>query len=202
MGSLFFNTSSNSPWNFSDSLYYEKNEKITRALETQAIKRNGKIRKGFGGFGVSVLEFDHNSSGVKVYSVPGGRNTSSHTVVLVDLPFSVSHHMCLYKEGYAARMGKKLGMQDIQIGIDSFDRDIIIKGSDEFFVRRILTYDIQDYILRIVNNHRANITLNRNKLRIVVQKIVYDETTYDDLIDTALKIADQIKKARENIGSI
>jgi len=176
------------------SFTINKIKKIKRVLEVQAIKRNGELQGLFRG-SYPVLKFNHNSEQVKVYSTPGGRNTPPCTYVCVTLSLPVSHHMRLYKEGFGSKIGKKLGMQDIQVGIDSFDRDIMVKGSDEFFIRNILTYGIQDLVLRIINNHRADIILDRNRLRIIVQKIVYDETTYDDLIDPALKIADQIKKA-------
>jgi hypothetical protein len=46
--------------------------------------------------------------------------------------------MFIYREGIASKIGKTLGMQDIQIGIDSFDSKVIIKGTDGLFVKLLL----------------------------------------------------------------
>ena len=70
----------------------------------------------------------------------------------------------------------------------------MIKGSDEYFVRSILTYKVQDYVLKIIKNHKANITLNQNRLVILVQKVVYEDYVYDDLINAAMTIIDQLKE--------
>lgn len=170
----------------------KKGKELVKSLESQAIKRRGEIQKRT--FRYPVLRFYYKSNQVKVYSVPGGRNTPPYTYVIVVLSTPVSQHMHLYKEGFASKIGKKLGMQDIQVGVDSFDREVMVKGSDELFVRKILTYKVQDPILKIINNHRAFVFLNGNILRIGVPKLVYDEFTYDELIDTALKMVDQIEE--------
>ena len=39
--------------------------------------------------------------------------------------------MFIYKEVIASKIGKTLVMQNIQMGIDSFEREVIIKGTDE-----------------------------------------------------------------------
>jgi len=171
-------------------------KKLKRALEVQAIKRSGEVQNSFGGLGYPVLRFNHNSNQVKVYSVPGSKNSPPYTYVVVYLSLPVVQYMRLYKEGFGSKIEKKLGMQDIQIGIESFDENVIIKSSDEFFVRSILTFEVQDLVLKIINNHRADIILDKNELKIIVQKIVYDEATYDELINVATAILDQLEKMK------
>lgn len=168
--------------------------KIRQVLEGQAIKRNGEVTSVFGGFGYPQLNFEYDFNKFKVFSVPGGKNRPSFTYVNVTLVNSTIHHMRLYKEGFASRIGKKLGMQDIEVGIDSFDNNIMIKGSDENFIRSLLIYKVQDKVLKIIRNHKASITLKQNRLIIFVNKIVYEDFVYDDLIDTAIGIVDQLKE--------
>jgi len=173
---------------------YKKRNKLKKVLEKQAIKRNGVVNSVFGGLSYPYLIFSYNFNEFKIYSVPGGKNRPPFTYVHVTLVNSTIHHMRLYKEGFSSKIGKKLGMQDIEVGIDSFDNDIIIKGSDENFIRSLLIYKVQDKVLKIIRNHKASITLNQNRLVIFVQKVVYEDFVYDDLIDTAMAIIDQFKE--------
>ena len=45
----------------------------------------------------------------------------------------------IYRKGVFSDLGKKLGMQDIEVGDEPFDRDFIIKGNDEARVRELLS---------------------------------------------------------------
>ena len=172
----------------------KKGNELKKVLESQAIKRNGEVKRAFGGFGYPQLNFEYDFNKFKIFSVPGGKNRPPFTYVDVTLVNSTIHRMRLYKEGFSSKIGKKLGMQDIEVGIDSFDNDIIIKGSDENFIRSLLIYKVQDKVLKIIRNHKASITLNQNRLVIFVQKVVYEDFVYDDLIDTAIAIIDQFKE--------
>jgi hypothetical protein len=58
--------------------------------------------------------------------------------------------MVAYKETYASRIGKKLGMQDIQLFNESFDNNVILKGNNEDFVRRIFSESIQRLCLKSI----------------------------------------------------
>ena len=41
----------------------------------------------------------------------------------------------IYREGFFSEIGKFFGMQDVEIGIEAFDRDFVIQGSDEARLR-------------------------------------------------------------------
>ncbi len=45
----------------------------------------------------------------------------------------------VYRRGFFSDMGKRLGMQDIEIGDEAFDRDFIVKSRDESQVRALLS---------------------------------------------------------------
>jgi hypothetical protein len=45
----------------------------------------------------------------------------------------------VYRKGVFSGLGKKLGMQDIEIGDEEFDRDFIIKATDESRVRELMS---------------------------------------------------------------
>ena len=175
---------------------YKRARKLRNVLENIAIKRNGKLSNPWGKFGFPRLEFGYNSNLLKIYSVPGGRYSPPLTFIEVNLTFNTNQHMELYKEGFTSKVDKKLGAQDIEIGLDSFDKDIMIKGSDELFVRNILTYEIQDFVLKIVKNYNTKIRLDYDKLEVYAKKIIYEEYIYEELINTALMITDRIERRR------
>jgi hypothetical protein len=43
----------------------------------------------------------------------------------------------IYRKGFFSELGKKLGMQDVEIGVPEFDRAFIIKGSDPARLRSL-----------------------------------------------------------------
>lgn len=45
----------------------------------------------------------------------------------------------IYRKGMFSEIGKWLGMQDVEIGDETFDRDFIIKGSDEMKLRELFS---------------------------------------------------------------
>jgi len=45
----------------------------------------------------------------------------------------------VYRKGIFTEIGKWLGMQDVTVGHDEFDRDFVIKGSDEQKLRRLFS---------------------------------------------------------------
>ena len=106
----------------------------------------------------------------------------------------ISQRMIIYKESYASKIGKAIGMQDIQIGTDFFGKEVIIKDSDEYFIRSFLTYDIQEKILLIIEKLRERIILNKEKLEISFTDILNDELLCDELINLRLRLVEKIKE--------
>jgi hypothetical protein len=51
-----------------------------------------------------------------------------------------------------------------------------------FFIRLLLTYDIQDKIFLILDKLKAHIALSENKLEINFPNIIKDEILCDELI--------------------
>jgi len=101
--------------------------------------------------------------------------------------------MKIYSETIASEIGKKLGMQDIQIGRSEFDEKFMVKGNDEFFVRNFLTSNVQDKLLTL-RSHKPVITLDDNGLMVNVPRVLKTEEAYDRLIDSALMIIDRLNE--------
>ena len=116
---------------------------------------------------------------------------------LVQVIFS-DKKMFIFKEGALAKLGKVFGLQDIQVGYDSFDKEVIIRGSDEYFIKSILTIDVQDKILRMDKKLNLYIRLEETELEMTVADIIRDDQTFDKFIDLGLALFDKI---REKSGS-
>lgn len=69
---------------------------------------------------------------------PGGKTKSDHTRVDVSYkPLDDKFSFAIHPEHFHHGFGKLLGMQDIVIGHDDFDKAFIIKGSDEGIVKNL-----------------------------------------------------------------
>jgi hypothetical protein len=66
------------------------------------------------------------------------------------------------------KIGKLLGGQDIEIGDEAFDKTFLIKGSDVFFIKKVL----DDNGKKILNNHQA---ILRGKLELKPNELYYEE---------------------------
>ena len=89
--------------------YRERHKKI---IEQQALKRNGKVKYSMA---YPELEFPYLDHTVKVYSRPGTRYSSPETWVEVTLKNPSIYKFTVYRERLTSKIGKSLGMQDIQI---------------------------------------------------------------------------------------
>jgi hypothetical protein len=60
----------------------------------------------------------------------------------------------IYRKGFFSELGKLLGMQDIEVGYEDFDRDFIIKGNDEQQVKLLFSSaTVRDLISRQKDIH-------------------------------------------------
>ena len=176
---------------FSIVTFSKRCNKLKEVVNNQAIKRNGTVANNFG---YPILRFQHNIYDVKVYSQSGGKNSPPYTHVEVFLNLSTDFKMRIYNETMASRIGKKLGMQDIQIYNDEFDSKFMIKGSDEYIVTNILNFDVQNKLIDL-RSFGPYVRLDKKKLRISVPRLLMGNYEYDLLIDAALKIVDRIKES-------
>lgn len=120
-----------------------------KLIKQQALKRNGQvIRFGFW----PQLIFLYKDVKISVSSFPGTKYQDPYTVVNACLPSIDVNNIEIYREKLMSKVGKKLGMQDIELGPDQFDREYIIKAkesNDENFIFNLLTPLIQNKLLDI-----------------------------------------------------
>jgi hypothetical protein len=72
-----------------------------------------------------------------LYTVSRGKDSSSYTRMRAPFVNRGGFHFEVYRKGIFSALGKRLGMQDIEIGHPAFDEAFIIKGADEGKVREL-----------------------------------------------------------------
>lgn len=81
------------------------------------------------------------------YTSGAGQHSTTHTRLTVLFSSRDFLRCKIYRENAVATVGKWFGMQDIEVGSLSFDRDFVIRGDDIEQIRRLLSSsEIRDLI--------------------------------------------------------
>lgn len=161
-----------------------------RILKQQAQKRNGSIKSNML---FSRLVFPHQDLEVALWFTTGGKNSPPYTHVNCKLPLIREYKLDLFRQTAFSNIGKKFGMQDIQINNPDFDDSFIIQGSDEMAVRNILSQDIQQKLLAYKDYNPA-ININRRQFSVRIPQLLINNEQYDEFIDIALTVIDKVKQ--------
>jgi hypothetical protein len=73
------------------------------------------------------------------YAVSTGKTVVVFTRMRAPYVNPSGFRFTIYRRGVFSDIGKRLGMQDIEIGDEAFDRDFIVKSGDESQVRSLLS---------------------------------------------------------------
>ncbi|MDY6865197.1 MAG: DUF3137 domain-containing protein [Halobacteriota archaeon] len=98
------------------------------------------------------------------YTVSTGQVTVVYTRLKVDLKNNKRVSLRVYHEGFFSKIGKRLGMQDIETKNSEFDGMYVVKGNDEIEVLSILDSSVQSKILSLREPGKFNMTLKDGSL--------------------------------------
>lgn len=83
------------------------------------------------------------------YTVSTGKSSTTYTRMRAPFVDPEGFRFTVYRKGIFSDIGKWFGMQDIEIGDEAFDRDFILKSSEESKLRELLgSPKIRDLISR------------------------------------------------------
>jgi len=129
---------------------------------------------------------------VDIYST-GGKNPTYYTQV--HMSWADATFRCeVFPEGIWARMGRFLGMEDIQIGSPSFDPRYIIRGSDPAAIRTFLSQTVQWQIERLrkfLNNDDIYVLVGRGTLFVKKRSMIRDAGRLIQLVEMCLALHEQ-----------
>ena len=131
------------------SFYRFKN--VKRVLETQAMKRNGTVKR-IGFHSGNTLTFNSGNHHYTVSEYAGSRYQMPYSRVVTKLNKKIENTLKIYGESWASGIGKKFGKQDIQLGSSTFDDQFMIQASDEMFAINLITYSTK--LMKIIIRYR------------------------------------------------
>ena len=175
----------------------KQKEKIVQALQSVADKRYGRVINRL--ILYPTLYLDHNGTEIRIQPLPGSRYSPPQTVLTAKHRMGLNHKLIISRESILSRMAKALGMKEIQIGSDEFDNKFIVKGDDDYFVYRVLDYNLQE---KIINAWRFEpyINISSNSLQIIFPYTLEREEEYNMMIDLAISILDKLKEMNPYIS--
>ena len=93
-------------------------------------------------FGTAKVQATHGEWTVTLdtYVVHTGNAAITYTRMRAPFVNPGGFRFTVYRRGLFSDIAKWLGMQDVQVGIEPFDSDFIVKGTDEAMVRVLLSH--------------------------------------------------------------
>jgi hypothetical protein len=124
------------------------------------IKRSVRLEGSYRGMPVKVYH----------YTVSSGNSSTTYATarVYADNPKGLT--LRFSREGLLSKVGKSLGMQDVQAGDARFDNLMVVKSSDPSFVASALLPEIKEKFYAVWETHRA-----KGSIRLKDEELQYDE---------------------------
>jgi hypothetical protein len=170
-------------------VYFRQYRTIKILMKQQALKRNGAV---VGSFLLPVLKFSYHSLPFIVTSLPATKYRQAKTEVTVTLTKLTTAFLKITRESLSTRVQKALGATDVQLGIEEFDNQYLIKTDDEFFARTLLNFKLQQHLLEMAPE-KPRLKLEGTRLVIHIPKVIKTEEQYDHLFDLAYAFTDRIQ---------
>jgi len=100
----------------------------------------------------------------------GNRRGPTHANARLTVPNPKKLTLHVYREGLMSKVGKALGMQDVQTGDARFDGCFVVKSGDPEFIKTALLPEIRQRFLEIWERHKPE-----GNIRLENDELFYDE---------------------------
>ena len=176
-----------------------RSKELNETFAILARRFKGRLHKA-GWFQRPSVTFNHQGTWVRVdIHSTGGKNPTHYTQVHVGWP-EPGFRMEVYPEGFFNRIGKFLGMRDLEIGSPRFDREYIITSNDPGMLRETLTEKAQvtiDSLRALRGNAQVYVAIRNYELLVKKLGIIDDMATLQRLVDLTLMIYDTAMAGQE-----
>lgn len=127
-----------------------------------------------------------------------GKSRKAYSILELNVP-GVNTSYGIYKEGLFSKIGKVLGMQDIQTGFDEFDRKFLLQSSDPDKAIRVFDMNLCGKITDTFDSMESGIYLKNSIISYSEPGYINKEAKRDRYITIAKLCIDIILNA-EKIG--
>ncbi len=126
------------------------------------------------------------------FSVYYGDSRKIYTRVILPTSNPAGLQLEIFEEGLLGKLGKALGMKDVQVGNDAIDQRFIIRGQPEDRVASLFTsINLQQ---RLLEARRLHFKLAGSQLSCQRPGAVRDESILMSIFDLIVDLADQIER--------
>jgi len=172
----------------------KRQQKLTATFGEFAEAHSGTLEPG-GLLKYPKVHFQHNNRSLtlEVYS-SGGKHPTFYMQLLTDWPDS-QLRCTIAPENCLTRLGKKIGLGDLEIGHPSFDDAFFVRGNDEQQIHRLLDGKVSAAFLQLWGIFQQSdlwLSINTGKLTLRKQNLLRDLESIQQLTDTALPLIDEL----------
>ena len=127
----------------------------------------------------------------------GSKNKTTYSIVEASFPHPLPFALRLGRESVMAKIGKAVfGLQDIEVGVEQFDKAVRIKGSDPDRIRQLFSgTGVQDRILTALEAS-PTIFVTETTVRWEKRGTVEKAETYQQAMSLVVPIVRALKDAR------
>ena len=129
---------------------------------------NGELRPG--GLLKSdkiTVDYQHWTISLDTYTQTSGNTYTTYTRIMAPFVNRDDFRFKIYRKNFFSKIGKLLGMQDVEVGYRQFDDDFIIKGNNPDQLRRLFA----DATIRDLINRQPKIHFEiKNDTRFFIKK--------------------------------
>jgi len=137
------------------------------------------------------------------YSVHSGKSHHHYTRIRAPFVNADGFRFLVYRAGIFTEIGKFMGMQDVEVGFADFDRDFVIRGTDESRLRqlfanekvRTLLHEQPDVRFEVIDDEGwfgADFPEGVDELRFQVYGIIKDISRLKQLFELFAVTLDQL----------
>lgn len=147
-------------------------------------------------------EYDGRKLRLYFYRVGSGKNTTYWTALEIEVDNRSQQTLKIYKENFFSKIGKAFGGQDIEVGNERFDKELILKSSSEEFIKALLGPAVQEQFLRIWVERRpaGTLTLEGNVLKYVEMGLINNTARRERMEMVIILMQALAKNISEGIG--
>jgi len=125
------------------------------------------------------------------YSVPSGDSNTTYTRIIAPLLKKDGFQFWVFRTGLVARLDKKLGMQDIEIGDVNFDHDFTVQGNDEARIRSLLANVSIRQLIQA--QKRIRLGVRKDELYFEAQGLIKDVERLKSLFELFREVLGQLE---------
>jgi len=176
---------------------HHRKRQVEQNWRRVADTRGGTFVAG-GFFGRPVVVFNHRDANVvlDVYAA-GGNHKTYYTQVHIDWP-DPSLRCEVYPEGFFNRLGRLLGMTDIEIGSPNFDDAYVINGNSPQRITALLAPGVQIAVERLRNFLASGdiyIAFQAGELLVKKKRYIRDYRELQQFLHLSLELYEQASAA-------